>query len=128
MNYIGVKKAGAVRHAVRLAAVWCAAAVPVAAALAQDVPGLEICTQESRMDRRTGCLQSNVEFLQKVITKNALDAQQKLTAAGREITGLREQLAAAGRESAGLKETITALEARLAKLEKAAPPAPDAKK
>ncbi len=32
---------------------------------AQDVPGIEICTVEKTMERRTGCLQSNVEFLQK---------------------------------------------------------------
>ena len=43
------------------------------AARGQDVPGIEICTRESRLDRRTSCLQSNVEFLQQVISRNALD-------------------------------------------------------
>ena len=38
------------------------------------------------MDRRTSCLQSNVEFLQQTINKNTLDAQQKLAAANKEIT------------------------------------------
>ncbi|HUN96697.1 MAG TPA: hypothetical protein VMU69_10720, partial [Bradyrhizobium sp.] len=33
-------------------------------ALAQDVPGIEICTVEKTMERRTSCLQSNVNFLQ----------------------------------------------------------------
>ena len=60
---------------------------------AQDVKGLEICTVESRMDRRTSCLQSNVEFLQQTINKNTLDAQQKLAAASREITALKAALA-----------------------------------
>ena len=33
-------------------------------ALAQDIPGVEICTQERDLNRRTSCLQSNIEFLQ----------------------------------------------------------------
>ena len=36
---------------------------------AQDVPGIEICTVEKTMERRTSCLQSNVDFLQKTINK-----------------------------------------------------------
>jgi septal ring factor EnvC (AmiA/AmiB activator) len=99
-----------------------------AAVPAQDVPGIEICTRESRMDRRTGCLQSNVEFLQQVMTKNALDAQQKLSAAGREIAALKDQLAAATRETAALRGTLAAMEARIAQIEKAAPPKVDGKK
>src|SRR6059058_1617938 len=51
------------------------AIVPVRA---QDVPGIEICTVEKTMERRTSCLQSNVDFLQKTITKLNLDHQQKL--------------------------------------------------
>ncbi|MHC2625791.1 hypothetical protein ACVIW2_007823 [Bradyrhizobium huanghuaihaiense] len=50
---------------------------------AQDVPGIEICTVEKTMERRTSCLQSNIDFLQKTITKLNLDHQQKLDAAGR---------------------------------------------
>lgn len=110
------------RAAVLAAAVAAWAAVPPAA-LAQDVPGIELCSKEAGMERRTGCLQSNVEFLQKVITKNALDTQQKLVTAGREIAALREQLAAAGRESAALKEKLAAVEARIGRLEKPAPAA-----
>ena len=34
---------------------------------AQDIPGIEICTAEKAMDRRTSCLQSNVDFLQKTM-------------------------------------------------------------
>jgi hypothetical protein len=45
------------------------------------------------MDRRTGCLQSNVEFLQQTINRHTLEAQQKLAAANREITALKEALA-----------------------------------
>src|SRR3978361_1626807 len=56
---------------------------------AQDVPGIEICTVEKTMERRTSCLQSNVDFLQKTITKLGADHQQKLDAANRQIEGLK---------------------------------------
>src|SRR5215468_12545396 len=58
-------------------------------AYAQDVPGIEICTVEKTMERRTSCLQSNVDFLQKTITKLAADHQQKLDAANRQIDVLK---------------------------------------
>ena len=61
---------------------------------AQDVPGIEICTVEKTMERRTSCLQSNVDFLQKTITKLAADHQQKLDAATRQIEGLKAAVAA----------------------------------
>jgi prophage DNA circulation protein len=56
---------------------------------AQDVPGIEICTVEKTMERRTSCLQSNVDFLQKTITKLSADHQQKLDAANRQIETLK---------------------------------------
>jgi peptidoglycan hydrolase CwlO-like protein len=117
------------KHSVKFGTVWSATALIVAAALAQDVPGIEICTRESRLDRRTSCLQSNVEFLQQVVTRNALDAQQKLAAANREIAALKEQSAAATREVAALKDALAAMEAKIGELLKTAPqPAPDAKR
>jgi hypothetical protein len=64
-----------------------------ASAYAQDVPGIEICTVEKTMERRTSCLQSNVDFLQKTISKLGLDHQQKLDAANRQIEGLKSALA-----------------------------------
>lgn len=79
-----------------------ALAVPVAMAAclltpatapAQDVPGIEICTVEKTMERRTSCLQSNVDFLQKTITKLAADHQQKIDAANRQIEALKASLA-----------------------------------
>jgi esterase/lipase len=60
---------------------------------AQDVPGIEICTVEKTMERRTSCLQSNVDFLQKTITKLTLDHQQKIDAANRQIEGLKGTVA-----------------------------------
>ena len=77
-------------------------------AIAQDVPGIEICTVEKTMERRTSCLQSNVDFLQKTITKLNLDHQQKIDAAFRQIDALKVTLA-------GLQKTIGDLQAAQAK-------------
>jgi hypothetical protein len=60
---------------------------------AQDVPGIEICTVEKTMERRTSCLQSNVDFLQKTITRLAADHQQKLDAANRQVDSLKVTIA-----------------------------------
>ena len=91
------------------------------AARAQDVQGIELCTREPSMERRTGCLQSNVQYLQGVIAKNAAEARQKLTAAAGEIGALKGEVAT-------LKAALDALQARLDKLEAAAkPPAAPAK-
>ena len=71
-----------------------AAAIAIAGMLplrgqAQDVPGIEICTVEKTMERRTSCLQSNVDFLQKTITRLTTDHQQKLDASNRQIEALK---------------------------------------
>jgi len=71
---------------------------------AQDIPGIEICTAEKAMDRRTSCLQSNVDFLQKTIGKLSADHQQKLDAANRQIEALKIAVA-------GLQKVIADLQA-----------------
>jgi septal ring factor EnvC (AmiA/AmiB activator) len=71
-------------------------------AAAQDIRGLEVCTAEKAMDRRTSCLQSNVEFLQQTLAKQGREMQDKL--------------AAANREAAAQKVEIGNLKAALAKL------------
>ena len=72
--------------------------------LAQDVPGIEICTVEKTMERRTSCLQSNVNFLQSTLTKQASAAQQRLDAANRQIEELKAALAGLQKEVAELKK------------------------
>ena len=67
--------------------------VLISAGSAQDVPGIEICTVEKTMERRTSCLQSNVDLLQKTIAKLAADHAQKLDAANRQIEGLKAAVA-----------------------------------
>ena len=86
-----------------LAALTLLAQIP-APALAQDVPGIEICTVEKTMERRTSCLQSNVDFLQKTITKLTIDHQQKIDAANRQIEALKAVVA-------GLQKAIVDLQA-----------------
>ncbi len=80
------------------------------AALAQDVPGIEICTVEKTMERRTSCLQSNVDFLKKTMTQAALDQQKKLDAAGRDAAAMRAQIEA-------LKGTVATLQKSLDQLQ-----------
>ena len=94
-------------------------------ATAQDVPGIEICTVEKTMERRTSCLQSNVDFLQKTMTKLAADHAQRLDAANRQIEGLKATVAS-------LQKIVDELQAAQKKMaedlkKKAdAPPAKDA--
>lgn len=85
--------------------------VPVRSSHAQDVRGLEVCTAEKQMERRTGCLQANVNFLQDVIDRNARDARLKLDAVTKELAASRNEVAA-------LKASLATLQARLEKLEK----------
>jgi acyl carrier protein phosphodiesterase len=81
------------------------------------VQGIELCTRETRLDRRTGCLQSNIEYLQQLIAKNALDTQQKLAAANWEIAAQKDASAAAAKEIAALKDALAGMQARLARPE-----------
>ena len=56
------------------------------------------------MERRTSCLQSNVFFLQKTITKLGNDSQLRLEAANRQIEALKSAVA-------GLQKTVEDLQA-----------------
>src|SRR5262245_16465473 len=85
--------------------------VAAAAARAQDITGIEDCTKTSGLDKRTGCLQSNVNFLQRLATKNALESFQKLSAANAEITALKSEVAALKRLAANLQKTVEQLQA-----------------
>lgn len=74
-------------------------------AQAQDVTGIEICTAEKTMERRTSCLQSNINFLKASTTKASLEHQQKLDAANRQIEALKATVA-------GLQRTVAELQAK----------------
>src|ERR1700682_4329509 len=92
------------RIAFVMSVAWAPSMLTFASATAQDVPGIEICTVEKTMERRTSCLQSNVDFLQKTITKLGADHQQKLDAANRQIECLKSAVA-------GLQKIVDDLQA-----------------
>jgi TolA-binding protein len=90
---------------------------------AQDVPGIEICTVEKTMERRTSCLQSNVDFLQKTIIRLTTDHQQKIDASNRQIEALKGAVI-------GLQKVVSELQSAQKAAEDArkaaTPPAKDA--
>lgn len=71
------------------------------------------------MDRRTGCLQANVEFLQQALNKLTRETQDKLSAADRDLTAARTEIGA-------LKSAVEKLNGELAQLK--AKTNPDGKK
>jgi chromosome segregation ATPase len=79
-------------------------------AVAQDIAGVEDCTKTSGLDKRTGCLQSNVNFLQQLLTKTTLDIRQRLNAANGEIAALRNEIVT-------LKGTVASLQASVQQLQ-----------
>jgi hypothetical protein len=78
-------------------------------AAAQDGRGLEVCTAEKQMERRTGCLQANTDFLQQALTRLTRETQDKIVTIGRELAGAQTEIAA-------LKSTIAKLNGELAQL------------
>src|ERR1700726_2230721 len=80
------------------------ALVASAVAHGQDIAGIEDCTRTSGLDKRTGCFQSNVNFLQRLVTKNELEAAQRLKAAEAEIVALKATVS-------GLQKAVEQLQA-----------------
>jgi len=63
-------------------------------ARAQDVPGIELCTHESRMEQAHRLPAEQCRLIcKKLIAKTAADAQQKLNAAASEIGALKAAVA-----------------------------------
>ena len=75
----------------------------LAPAAAQDIRGLEVCTAEKQMERRTGCLQANVELLQQELAKLARETRDKIAAAKAEIAALKAALAKLDHELTQIK-------------------------
>jgi septal ring factor EnvC (AmiA/AmiB activator) len=78
-------------------------------AAGQDIRGMEICTAEKQMDRRTACLQANVEFLQKALIKLDRETRDSIVSANREISDARAEIAT-------LKSTIEKLNRELTQM------------
>jgi hypothetical protein len=78
-------------------------------AFAQDIRGMEVCTAEKQMERRTSCLQANVEFLQQTLTKLSRDTQDRIAATDRDLAAARAEIAA-------LKSAMERLNSALAQI------------
>jgi hypothetical protein len=78
-------------------------------AAAQDIRGLESCMAEKQMERRTGCLQANTEFLQQALARLKRDSESKLAAVGRDLAASKAEIAA-------LKAALSKLEAETAQI------------
>ena len=87
----------------------------VSSALAQDIRGLEVCTAEKDMARRTGCLQANTELLQQLLTKEMRRAQAAEAANAKDVAALKTDIAA-------LKTALDKANAEIAELKKTKPP------
>ena len=67
------------------------------------------------MERRTGCLQANVEFLQQALIKLARETQEKNAATECDLTAARTEISA-------LKSTVEKLNNELAQIKEKADP------
>ena len=83
---------------------------------AQDIRGLEVCTAEKQMERRTGCLQANTEFLQQALAKLQRETNDKLAATGRDLAAAKAEIATAKAEIAALRSALAKLDGELAHL------------
>jgi hypothetical protein len=81
---------------------------------AQDIRGLEVCTAEKLMERRTGCLQANTEFLQQALAKLTRETNNKLSDSSRDLAAARAEIAAQ-------KSALAKLDGELAKMRKIEP-------
>ena len=66
-------------------------ALSILPSAAQDIRGLEVCTAEKQMERRTGCLQANTEFLQQALAKLKRETNDKLAATGRDLAAAKAE-------------------------------------
>jgi len=120
MSVLSCKLSGMKREQLQLRPHWFSAAqflCPAGALLvtllspatAQDIRGLEVCTAGKRMERRTGCLQANVEFLQQALARLARETQDKIDATSRDLAAARDEIAK-------LKSTMAQLNSELAQV------------
>lgn len=84
-------------------------------AAGQDIRGMELCTAEKQMDRRTACLQTNVEFLQKALIKLDRETRDSIASANRDLSDARAEIAT-------LKSTIEKLNRELTQMKAKAEP------
>jgi len=91
-------------------------ALSILPSAAQDIRGLEVCTAEKQMERRTGCLQANTEFLQQALAALKRETNDKLAATGRDLAAAKAEIATAKVEIAALRSALAKLDGELAHL------------
>ena len=111
--------AGARGRAAAVRAVLAVAALLLPAfAAAQDVRGLEVCTAEKDMARRTGCLQANAEYLQQELTKLTRRTNDERATAAKENATLRADVTALRSDLAAVKDALSRAQNEIAELKK----------
>jgi hypothetical protein len=105
---------------IRAANILAAYLIVASQAYAQDVVGIENCLAEKAIERRVGCMQSNINYLHQQLLKTNAENRQRLEAAN-------QRLEVAGREIAALKETVVKLQAGMSELQAAAKKAAEPK-
>ncbi len=116
MSYFLLKDHPSYRRPTAAQFLRCAGALLIATLLspaaAQDIRGIEACTAEKQMERRTGCLQTNVEFLQQALTRLARETQDKIAAAGRDLTAAKAEIAALKAAMTKLNDELTQMKVK----------------
>jgi predicted RNase H-like nuclease (RuvC/YqgF family) len=90
-------------------------ATSVSPAIGQDIRGMEVCTAEKQMERRTSCLQADVEYLQQALIKLDREMHDKTAVADRDLTEARAEITA-------LKSKVEQLNSELAQMKAKAEP------
>jgi esterase/lipase len=68
--------------------------ISLSAATGQDIRGMEVCTAEKQMERRTACLQANVEYLQRALIKLDRETRDQIATTNRDLSDTRGEIAA----------------------------------
>ena len=73
---------------------------------------MEVCTTEKQMERRTTCLQANVEFLQQALIKLDRETRDQIAIANRNLSDARAEIAALKLTIEKLNREITQMKAK----------------
>ncbi len=80
---------------------------------AQDIVGLEDCSQAKGPDKKAGCLQSNVEYLHRLIKTNEAAAQARLKEEAARLSAATARLDALSAETERLKLALDQIEKKV---------------
>jgi hypothetical protein len=101
------------KSALPAAALLAAALLAASPFHAQDIVGLEDCSQAKGQDKKNGCLQSNVAFLHSLNTKNDAAAQAKFKEDAARLSDAAARLDALQHEVERLRLALEQLEKKV---------------